>query len=298
MEIKDNVRRRRQARMKALTDDSLPVTKAQDAANPIVPYAPPSDRNPTPVPYISSDADADPEIAWKEQNRLWRSQLAGELSPSNGSDPPVNRTSGGWMQSLQIKFMLSALIFAALWAIFQVNQPWTAKVKAFVVSAMNEEMNFGAIAVWYDETFHGAPSFIPIFGAAEDHATKVNTSNVLYPPLHGKIANSYTEALKGVEIEAAAAEPGNPIVVKAMDAGQVIEVTLSENNTYRIVVQHANDLSSVYSGLQEADVRLNDWVQGGQPVGTLSAEEQENLLYFAIKKGDRFIDPTDVISFD
>ncbi|MFD0617980.1 peptidoglycan DD-metalloendopeptidase family protein [Paenibacillus sp. GCM10027629] len=298
MEIKDNVRRRRQARMKALTDDSLPVTKAQEAPNRIVAYAPPAYRNPTPVPNISSDANADPEIAWKEQNRLWRSQLAGEASPSNGSDPPVNRTSSGWLQSLQIKFMLSALIFAALWATFQVNQPWTAKVKAFVVSAMNEEMNFGAIAVWYDETFHGAPSFIPIFGAAEDHATKVNTSTVLYPPLHGKITSPYTVALKGVEIEAAAAEPGNPIVVKAMDAGQVIEVTPSENSTYRIVVQHANDLSSIYSGLQAADVRVNDWVQGGQPLGTLSAEEQESLLYFAIKKGDRFIDPTDVISFD
>jgi len=281
--------------MKVLTDDSLPAAKVQEVPNRVMPFTQPADKNP--VPYISADAHTDPEIAWKQQNRLWRSQLAHESSPSNGTEPPASRVPSAWMQSLQIKFMLSALIFAAVWAIFQVNSPWTAKVKGFVVSAMNEEINFGAIAVWYDKTFHGAPSFIPIFGTNEDDATKVNTSTVLYAPLHGKITSPYTAALKGVEIEAAA-EPGNPIVVKSMDAGQVIEVTPNENNTYRIVVQHANELSSVYSGLQEADVRLNDWVQGGQPLGALSADTQANPLFFAIQKADRFIDPTDVISFD
>jgi len=299
MEIKDNVRKRRQARMKALTDESLPPEEAQETPNRKLPYAESAAKYPTSVPYISADAHADPEIAWKEQHRLWRSQLTEGAAPTKGSDPPMNRPTSNWVQTMQIKFMLSALIFAAVWAMFQVDLPWTAKAKGFVVSALSEEMNFGAIAVWYDETFHGAPSFIPIFGTTEEHATKVNTSTILYAPLQGKITSSYTEALNGVEIEAAAAEPGNPTVVKSMDAGQVIEVTSNDNNTYRVVVQHANELRSVYSGLQDAGVRVNDWVQGGQPLGTLSADEQEgDRIFFAVEKSGRFIDPTDVISFD
>ncbi|WP_152391719.1 M23 family metallopeptidase [Paenibacillus guangzhouensis] len=299
MEIKDNVRRRRQARMKALIDESLQPIQAQEAPNSILPHAQQSAvKHPTTVPYISADAHADPEIAWKEQHRLWRSQLAEGTAPVNGSDPPVNRPTSNWVQSLQIKFMLSALLFAGVWTMFQVNLPWTAKAKSFVVNALSEEMNFGAIAVWYEETFHGAPSFIPIFGTVEDDATKVNTSTVLYAPLQGKITSSYTEALKGVEIEATAVEPGNPIIVKSMDAGQVVDVTANDNNTYRVVVQHANELRSVYGGLQDAGVRVNDWIQGGQPLGTLSADEQGNRLFFAVEKSDRFIDPTDVISFD
>jgi len=301
MEIKDNVRRRRQARMKALTaDESLPPVQAEEPSNRILPNAQQSAaKHPTTVPYISADAHADPEIAWKEQHRLWRSQLAEGVAPTNASDPPMNRRpTSNWIQTLQIKFSLSALIFAAVWTMFQVDLPWTTKVKGFVVSALSEEMNFGAIAVWYDETFHGAPSFIPIFGTTEDHAAKVNTSTVLYAPIQGKITSSYTEALKGVEIEATAVEPGNAVVVKSMDAGQVVEVTPNDNNTYRVVIQHANELRSVYNGLQDAGVRVNDWVQGGQPLGTLSADEQGNRLFFAVAKSDRFIDPMDVISFD
>jgi stage IV sporulation protein FA len=195
--------------------------------------------------------------------------------------------------------LVSALLFGAVWGIFQVNIPWTEKARGFIAQALSEEMNFGAVAVWYEETFHGAPSFIPIFGNSDASATKVNTSNILYVPVNGTIVAPFTEESKGVRI-AAKTEAGTQVVIKSMEAGQIKEVSQTSKEGISVTIQHANQTVSIYSGLEEVMVKQNDWVQGGQQVGVLSAtaDEPTSQLYFAIKKGNQYIDPTEVISFD
>lgn len=307
MQIKDNVRKRRQARIRELMEDQpfieeqVPLIEAADDHSPVVTPIYQEPLHPVHITRVamSSGAEEDPELAWKEQQRMWHTQLAGDPPKSTDGDIPDWPSTGSWIQSLKIKVLVSALLFGAIWGIFQVSTPWTVKARGFIAQALSEEINFGAVAVWYEETFHGAPSFIPIFGSSDNTATKVNTSNVLYIPIQGKIVAPFTEDTKGVRI-AAVTESGGNVAIRSMDAGLIKEVSQESKEGISVTIQHANQTVSVYSGLQEAAVKQNDWVQGGQQIGVLSASDEgaSSQLYFAIKKGNQYIDPTEVISFD
>lgn len=67
------------------------------------------------------------------------------------------------------------------------------------------------------------------------------------------------------------------------------------------MIQHADGSETWYGHLGTISVKLYDFVEMGKEVGTAQAsdeDEQKGLFYFAIKQGDQFIDPIQVISFE
>lgn len=369
MQVKDNVRRRRQARIRELTSDlriehvlesvpqeerfvpTLMPSNTINMSNPsnfsmttpevpaavksasLAPYSSPATTNValqvtgiasaahvTNSPLhtmeakpleVEPHASNDPEVVWKEKQRQWQRQLAAESYGSRGggrvgdggSHEGTEPSNGSWLHSLRNKLMLSIIVFAAVWGIYQVDSTITLKARAWIAQALTEDMDFNAVAVWYEQTFQGAPSFIPIFNHQPESATKVNSSTVLYSPVKGTIVAPFTKELKGIRI-APTAEKGASTVVKAFEAGQVKQVSIGSGGV-TIVIQHANNTSSVYSGLQAADVKVNDWVQGGERIGVLTAAPQTQTeaesspeLYFSIQHEDTYMDPTELISFD
>jgi len=247
----------------------------------------------------------DPELAWKQNPNPWaawdeergqggaRSYVKSQHT--DDFDPP--RVSG-WKRirnDLAWKFAISAALFGGIWAMFENDYPWTAKGQAFVSEAMSSEIDFASVASWYNDMFAGSPSFIPIFGGSSGQAALVDgqPKGPVVSPLEGAtVVRTFADLLNGVEL---AGDPEAPVA--AAETGRVIQVSAQGDS---VLIQHANERTTIYGKLAAVNVTVNDWVEAGQTIGKLqpAGRDGHSFLYFAVKQKDRYMDPLDVIPID
>jgi stage IV sporulation protein FA len=279
MEVKDKVRQRRMERIRELKE----ATQGH-----------PLETVTRPEP-LRTDPDwlrkmEDPEFAWRQ--RMNQEQLKyGRDSEGNFHGWP----SPPFLPSFWAKLMISLALFGLLWGIFHIKQPWAVKSRLFIITSLTQSMDMKAIAAWYTERFGGAPSFIPSFqNRGDNSAIKASTEKrTFFIPLQGEIKTPFDTAHPGILLHARADAP-----VYALDTGQVIFAGTKEETGYTVIIRHPGGFESVYGGLNNSRVEVNDWIKGGESIGKVSGRDQESSLYFAISKNGRFINPTDVISFD
>ncbi|UUZ84405.1 M23 family metallopeptidase [Paenibacillus sp. P26] len=230
----------------------------------------------------------DPELEW---NRKWRRDL------SAYSRSPGYRTSGPSRDRIGAQIVISGLIAALVWGLFQLNEPWAENGKRFIVSALNESFDARSLAVWYENKFGGGPSFLPAMDPAKHQdAEKVSAASKHYfVPLQGKVIAAFTPGQSGILVQA---KPGAPVA--AMDTGLVTYAGVREDSGYTIIIRHTDGMETVYGHLEQGAVRVNDWIKGGETVGTLSkaSGSASGTLFFAISKDGKPVNPTDVITFD
>ncbi|XEC93176.1 peptidoglycan DD-metalloendopeptidase family protein [Paenibacillus tarimensis] len=291
MKMKDEIRRRRQERIKKLTGEQL---------KPDVPIA--EVRKPErdmPLPSIPvSTREADPEQVWKQQSQRWHEWKGAHRSGRETYDDSGRNNSGSMKREIQIKLLISVLLFGAIWGMFQLDTPWARSGQTIVADALSNEMNFEAVAAWYHDTFSGSPAFIPIFGPKEQSAERADGSAqlpVAVPVQNGTVIHTFAELLNGVEIAAA---PG--AAVSAVETGRVTVVSGGSGAGETILIQHANRRVTVYGKLGQSNVKVNDWVEAGEKIGSLIEAEGSDiaLLFFAVKDNDKYIDPMDVVPLD
>ncbi|MEF2968024.1 M23 family metallopeptidase [Paenibacillus sp. M1] len=296
MDVKSNVRKRREERIRQLTAGDLvgdPPAGSGDSpggnaggghAGIYLPKRP-----------LPGEAEPDPELLWKRGQGRWNDPDPG--SPGMGGGPEGKRASFWTM--LFFRLVVSALLFIFIWGINRYEPAWSFPIRAFVAQSLTEEMDFSAAEAWYERNFGGPPSFIPIFKHSEDKGLKVGAASGFTVPLSGSLAKSFVLTLGGVEI-IPSGDSGVAEQVKSVETGRVLSVTRDALTGMTIVVQHAEGYESVYGHLDQAAVEKGDWVEGGDLLGYLSSRQDADrpTLYFALKKNDRYIDPADVIPFD
>lgn len=302
MDIKTSVKNRREARIRELLEGE-PSSAPHDMSS----WGPVPEKKPAhpnlhktgfiqehranPSPRLA-ESEPDPERLWKQGHRGWY----GALDPGDPEEPP---RKASFLSGLVRRIIVSALVFGLAWGVFSFQQPWALRTQAFIVEALSHEMDFQAAQVWYEEHFGSAPSFIPIFGQTDEHSTKVNAGTSLVPPLSGKMVQSFAVDLKGIVLEAGGGSLADR-AVKSIETGRVLEVKEHPENGISILIQHTGERRAIYSRLAETGLKVNDWVQGGDIVGTLASSSAGSppSLYFELKEGDRGIDPAEVIPLD
>ncbi|MBD0381695.1 M23 family metallopeptidase [Paenibacillus sedimenti] len=298
MEVKDKVKQRRMERLRNLREGqdagyrggsaSKSYRSSDDGSLPIRPEL-----------DLPLYADAqwnrrmeDPEIAWRYKLRM---------DPSlNGRDYLDNEEKSLFSppsrRSIITKLIISSMVFAAVYGMFHINQPWANKGKQFITASLTQSYDFSSLSAWYTERFGGSPSFIPSFNREGDEAVKVSASKrTLFSPAKGSIVTSYDGASHlGVMLNTTANAP-----VYALDTGQVIFAGTTAESGLTIIIRHANGLQSVYGSMSESNVEVNDWINRGEAVGKASkGEPGKGTFYFAVTKDGHPMNPTDVISFD
>jgi stage IV sporulation protein FA len=257
-------------------------------------------------PYRDAEAPVDPETEWKRKSKEWLHSGGPPRSAwSRNEDeapekqmPPGSR--GSFLRGLFMQLAASLALFAAVWGVFQLDMPGAEPVRTFIVRGLTEQLDTGAIAAWYQDTFSGAPSFIPIFRQPEDSAESTRVGGtveltIVAPVAGGTVVRTFAESLAGIEIAAASGGP-----VGAIETGRVSQVAGSEKTGFNIVIQHASARKSIYGHLSSADVQPGDWVEAGDRIGAMPkpADGKDSLLYLAIQENGKYVDPTDVIRFD
>ncbi|WP_410771840.1 peptidoglycan DD-metalloendopeptidase family protein [Fontibacillus sp. BL9] len=300
MDVKSNVRKRREERIRQLTAgdlakrehptdfDEMPSGKGEGYIG--------RTGKPISKPLFPADTEEpDPELLWKRGQGRWNGMDV--TGPGEGGFSGRSRTS--FWSMLFIRMVISTLLFAALWGIEKYEPGWSLPVRAFVAQSLTKEMDFSAAEAWYERTFGGPPSFIPIFKHHEEKGLKVGSANGFTLPISGTLAAPFALNLKGVEI-IPAEDSDRGEQVKSVETGRVLTVARDAFTGMTVTVQHAGGYTSVYGHLDQLSVAKGDWVESGDIIGSLPPPKDSvrSTLYFAMKKDDRHIDPADVIPFD
>jgi murein DD-endopeptidase MepM/ murein hydrolase activator NlpD len=120
----------------------------------------------------------------------------------------------------------------------------------------------------------------------EAPALETTRSSRLAMPVAGKVIRPYVKSKnEGIDIAAAAGTP----VVAAAD-GTVAAITRDTDQVPILVIRHADNLLTVYAGLDAISVQKGDRVSRSQPIGKVRAGNP-SFVHFEVREGFESTDP-------
>lgn len=194
---------------------------------------------------------------------------------------------------LIFKILASACLFLLTAILFKSSGSSLDYLRTSVTKTFEDDFKFAAVSEWYEEKFGEPLAFFPSESADDEDDWSADYA----VPASGRVRvlESFEVSDQGITIETAINEP-----VKAVKQGVVIFAGSKEETGQTVIIQHSDDSYTWYGQLKEIEVSYNQRVPMGEQVGTVSDGNGtgKGKFYFAIKKGDEFIDPIQVISFE
>lgn len=192
------------------------------------------------------------------------------------------------------KLLASICLFLVVAIVFRNQSPALDSTRALVKNTMETEFQFAAVSSWYEGKFGKPLALLPF---TEQKQPAENVSGQYAVPASGRILENFEKNGQGIMVETGKGAP-----VKAFNEGNVVFAGIKEGIGKTVIIQHADQTESWYGNLDQIHVGLYEFVQKGKEVGidgeSSSQDKTKGAFYFAIKKGDKFIDPIQVIRFE
>jgi LysM repeat protein len=135
-----------------------------------------------------------------------------------------------------------------------------------------------------DEVSAAAPA--PASPNLGDARTSASDTARFAMPVVGKIIRTYVKKKNdGIDI---AADAGTPVVAAA--DGVVAAITRDTDQVPIVVLKHADNMLTVYAGVDNLKIKKGDRVKRGQKIATVRAGDP-SFLHFEIRKGLDSVDP-------
>lgn len=164
-------------------------------------------------------------------------------------------------------------------------------LKPYFSTTFTEEFQFAAVNQWYKSNFGNPLAFLINDSERTNEPVEVNQD--LSIPATGKIQETFKDNGEGVKIETSSKE------IKSIKEGYIIDIAKDPDTGLTVVIQHADNSYSSYGELEEINVSLYQFVDKGSEIGKIELNDKNKGVYFfAIKQGENFIDPIQVISFE
>ena len=120
----------------------------------------------------------------------------------------------------------------------------------------------------------------------EDKQTAASDNARLRMPVQGRIVRPFEKGKnEGIGISANA---GSQVI--AADGGTVAAITRDTDQVPILVLRHANNLLTVYAGVDEVAVQKGDKVKRGQKIAVVRAATPP-FLHFEVREGFDSVDP-------
>ncbi|GAA0334063.1 stage IV sporulation protein SpoIVFA [Bacillus carboniphilus] len=189
------------------------------------------------------------------------------------------------------KILASACLFLLTAILFKSTGSSLDSLRVFVEDTFEKDFQFAAVSEWYEDRFGEPLAFLPTDSTENEPNMMVEYA----VPASGKVTQSFTINDQGVTIET-----GKDAPVKAVKEGVVVFAGNKDDTGQTVIIQHSDETITWYGHLKDISVSYNDRVSTGKEVGVVSDSDIGNKgeFYFAIKKGNEFIDPIQVISFE
>ncbi|OYD08249.1 M23 family metallopeptidase [Paludifilum halophilum] len=223
---------------------------------------------------------------------VWQKRETGK-----SEDLPWNRP-GQWMEESEkkkegrwvVQAFFAFFLLTGTYLVFQSQVPAGKQVQAFITEVMERDYNFRGVAQWYQENIDGSPAILPTFREKNEQE---KSEQRWIAPVKGELTGSFKKEDRGVTLRTSEQAP----VVSAAE-GWVVEAGRKEGLGLTVVVRHTDGRETWYGWLKEIRVKEKDWVKPEQLLGETGGRDGEPLLFFALKRGDQFVDPTKVITFE
>ena len=194
------------------------------------------------------------------------------------------------------KVLSSVLLFLVIAILFRNHSTAFDPARAMVTKTMDQDFKFATVSNWYESKF-GKPLALLPFSDKDQTEKKGVAETEFSVPAMGKILENFEKNGQGIMIET-----GKGASVQTINEGFVMSAGVKEGLGKTVVVQHADKTETWYGNLDKIDVKLYEYVEKRQVVGTVSGstgeDKSKGKYYFAIKKDDKFIDPIQVIDFE
>ncbi|MBO8155935.1 MAG: M23 family metallopeptidase [Bacillaceae bacterium] len=202
------------------------------------------------------------------------------------SDQSSSTSQNVWLMSILLKTLLAGILFFSIAIIFQINHDRLERPKEYLRAALTREFPFATVQTWYRDHF-GAPFSLVSEPTPASETTEVE--RVL--PVNGMIAENGNEGVKIISDEQSK--------VFAMDEGTVIFAGKKKSLGNTVIIQHTDGTNSIYGNLDEIHVYLYEFISRTESIGTISPDQgEEASLIFAVKKGDKYVNPIKVMKVD
>ena len=120
----------------------------------------------------------------------------------------------------------------------------------------------------------------------QERQTQASDTSRLRMPVQGRIIRTYQKGKnEGIGISASA---GTTVV--AADDGTVAAITRDTDQVPILVVRHADNLLTVYAGVDQISVKKGDTVKRGQKIAVVRAANPP-FLHFEVREGFESVDP-------
>lgn len=206
---------------------------------------------------------------------------------------------GGKSNAFIIKCMVAAVLVLAVGVIQKETKFPLPFVKSELKASLNNEFNFAGVSDWYQNKFGSPLAILPLGKKTQpvEQATaptlKTDAPQSYAVPVSGQVTEAFSQSKTGVTVQTNSASS-----VESIDSGYILSINNDKDTGKTVVIQHANGDQSIYGKLQTVDVKVYDFVKKGQTIGTVSTDNGKGVFYFAFKKGNQYVDPIQVISFD
>lgn len=192
------------------------------------------------------------------------------------------------------KALVSACLVLIVAIVFRYETNTLSPIKGFVTKSMEQSFQFAAIADWYEEAFGKPLALLPLENKGQEQPDP--QTNLEYAlPASARILEDFRENGQRITIETP-----KDATVAAMNEGRVIFAGMNKEFGKTVIIQHTDKSETWYGNLNTIEVGLYELVEKGANIGvaTNNIDGMAGTFYFAIKQGDDFIDPIQVIQFD
>ena len=216
--------------------------------------------------------------------------------PSSGSGPEDDGHPLFKKEVFLFKILASVCLFLVIAILFRNHTASLDPARAFITKSMDQDFKFATVSKWYEDKF-GKPLALLPFSESDKPKKTATVQKDFAVPASGKILENFEKNGQGIMIET-----GKGATVKAMNGGNVTFAGIKDGLGKTVIIQHPDKTQTWYGNLANIKVSLYDFVEKEQVIGTVSdstgADKTKGKYYFAIQKGDKFIDPIQVIRFD
>ncbi|MFE8703456.1 peptidoglycan DD-metalloendopeptidase family protein [Cytobacillus sp. FJAT-54145] len=212
-----------------------------------------------------------------------------EGGPSEGGHPLFRK------DVFLFKVLASACLFLIVAIMFRNETASFDSVRNFVQSSMERDFQFAAVSDWYEDQFGKPLAILPFTDKKEDEVEESTNEQQYALPASARLVEEFRVNGQRITIET---EKGS--FVEAMNEGIVLFAGEKDGYGKTVVVQHGDKSETWYGNLDAIEVTLYQYINKGTKVGTAmdAAGGTKGEFFFAIKKGNDFIDPIQVIQFD
>lgn len=194
------------------------------------------------------------------------------------------------------KVLASVLLFLVVAILFRNHTATLDPARDAIVKTMDKDFKFATVSKWYEDKF-GKPLALLPFTDSDKTGKKEVVENNSAVEVSGRLLENFKKNGQGIMIET---QKGAG--VQAINDGFVRFAGVKDGLGNTVIIQHSDGSETWYGNLDAIKVKLYDFVEKKTVVGSVSSSSGEDKTkgkyYFAIKKGDDFIDPIQVIRFE